>query len=102
MLKFYFKVLVLLTDLDKLNKKNLKIRKMEAVHAKATEIFHALDKDQSGFLDNAEVKTGLQILYAEHPISDEDAQRTIESVDSNSDGKMSFEEFLNLILKHQS
>lgn len=67
--------------------------------AKILEEFKKYDKDGSGQLDHKEVKDALKSLYSsiDLRLSDADIDRMIAQVDKNKDGKISIDEFVNLI-----
>ena len=59
--------------------------------------FQKLDKDKSGHLEVSEVKQWLHDKATEVlTITEEDVIRLIALVDNNFDGKISFEEFVQL------
>ncbi len=70
-----------------------------AQKAKILEEFKKLDADNTGFLDKNEVKRSLKELYdsMDLRLTDADVDHLIKSVDKNNDGKISIEEFVNLI-----
>ena len=70
-----------------------------AQKAKIHEEFKKLDSDNTGFLDKNEVKRALKECYdsMDLRLSDADVDHLIKSVDKNNDGKISIEEFVNLI-----
>lgn len=71
----------------------------EEQKAKVKEMLQALDKDNSGFLDHEELKTGMLQIYAEMDFkcTDEDVTKMMESVDKDQDGKVNLEEFMKII-----
>lgn len=61
--------------------------------------FQELDKDKTGYLDHNEVKAALKELYSsiDLRLSDADIDQMIKQVDKDNNGKISIEEFINLI-----
>jgi len=59
---------------------------------KMEEIFKQLDKDQSGFIDAAELKQMVEQLGGK--ITDDEAKQAVAECDDNGDGKISLEEFM--------
>jgi Ca2+-binding EF-hand superfamily protein len=70
-----------------------------AQKAKILEEFKKLDADNTGFLDRNEVKRSLKELYdaIDLKLTDADVDNLIKRVDKNNDGKISIDEFINLI-----
>ena len=70
-----------------------------SVKAKLLDEFRKLDADNSGFLDHQELKKCLNNLYSsiDLKMTDADVDNLIKQVDKNGDGKVSFEEFVNLL-----
>ena len=72
------------------------------VKEKVVELFKHYDKDNNGYLDQQEIKTAIKEMN-EHlellglELTDDDIQGMINRSDKNSDGKISIEEFVNLI-----
>eukprot|EP01028_Stygiella_incarcerata_P005917 TRINITY_DN24411_c0_g3_i2.p1 TRINITY_DN24411_c0_g3~~TRINITY_DN24411_c0_g3_i2.p1 ORF type:complete len:793 (+),score=211.77 TRINITY_DN24411_c0_g3_i2:256-2379(+) len=67
--------------------------------------FEVSDLDQSGFLERAEVVQVLERVCGggnEKPLTMEEIESVIAAVDYNDDGKISFEEFLDFVLRIQS
>jgi hypothetical protein len=67
--------------------------------------FEVSDLDQSGFLEREEVVQVLEKVCGggqEKPLTMEEIESVIEAVDYNDDGKISFEEFLDFVLRIQS
>ena len=60
--------------------------------------FKKFDKDGSGYLNHAEVKEALAEIYADinYPFSDADVTAMINMADTQNDGKIQIEEFVNL------
>ena len=75
-----------------------------ATHAK--ELFDALDADKSGFLEKAELRTLAGQLHAKmsegnpdaKPFNEEKFEEGFAKVDKSGDGKLSFEEVLNVLV----
>jgi Ca2+-binding EF-hand superfamily protein len=67
--------------------------------SKILEEFKKLDKDKSGYLDHDEIKRCLRDLYESIDLKMSDAyvEALINQVDKNKDGKISVEEFVNLL-----
>ncbi len=67
--------------------------------SKILEEFKKLDKDRSGYLDHEEIKRCLKDLYEsiDLKMSDADVDALITQVDKNKDGRISVEEFVNLL-----
>lgn len=63
-------------------------------------LFATLDKDGNGYLDIDEILSFLSFFTAE-TISEEDVSNIISNLDSNDDGKLSFEEIMS-VLQDQS
>jgi Ca2+-binding EF-hand superfamily protein len=61
--------------------------------------FKKLDKDRSGYLDHDEIRRCLKDLYEsiDLKMSDTAVEALIGQVDRNKDGKISVEEFVNLL-----
>eukprot|EP00294_Goniomonas_avonlea_P008300 CAMPEP_0114557390 /NCGR_PEP_ID=MMETSP0114-20121206/9806_1 /TAXON_ID=31324 /ORGANISM="Goniomonas sp, Strain m" /LENGTH=695 /DNA_ID=CAMNT_0001742677 /DNA_START=47 /DNA_END=2134 /DNA_ORIENTATION=- len=62
-----------------------------AIQGDVRTTFSKVDKDDSGLIDMDELKT-LLIEMGGHP-SDEDVQRTMQSIDLDKDGQINFQEF---------
>lgn len=60
------------------------------------EIFDAFDEDGSGFIESQELKEILQDACA----NDQEFNKLLEEIDSNGDGKLSKEEFVDMIVKY--
>lgn len=56
-------------------------------------LFATLDKDDSGFLEENEIRSFFRD-FSEEPMTDEDIHNIIENLDKNNDGKLSFEELM--------
>ena len=56
-------------------------------------LFATLDKDDSGYLEENEIRAFFQDFSSE-PITDEEIHNIIENLDTNEDGKLSFEEIM--------
>ena len=67
----------------------------------AGEIFDQYDKDKNGFLDYNEVKFMLEDTYKglNHRIREEEVLNFIKSYDLNGDGKISKQEYIQVINK---
>ena len=61
-------------------------------------IFKSFDKDKSGFIEKKELITLFHNL-GYRTITEEDIKKFLAGIDLNSDGKISFEEFLKLMKK---
>ena len=61
-------------------------------------IFKSFDKDKSGFMEKKELLTLFHNL-GYRTITEDDIKKFLASIDLNSDGKISFEEFLKLMKK---
>lgn len=57
--------------------------------------FEELDSNHSGFLDRDELLTGVKAVYPS--MTDAEIDELIKKVDVNKDGKLSYEEFCELI-----
>jgi Ca2+-binding EF-hand superfamily protein len=57
--------------------------------------FKELDTDNSGFLERDELLIGVRQVNAD--ISDAEVDEYIAKVDKNADGKISYEEFVELV-----
>lgn len=72
------------------------------IKQKVADLFKHYDKDNNGYLDQQEIKIAIKEMN-EHlellglTLSDEDIQGMINRSDKDSDGKISIEEFVNLI-----
>jgi Ca2+-binding EF-hand superfamily protein len=65
---------------------------MEASEVKDLEdVFNSFDSDKSGAIDLQEIKNVASALGSE--LTDEEMRSIIKNLDSNGDGKISFEEF---------
>lgn len=67
--------------------------------AAALTLLRKLDKDNSGYLDKEELRVGIKLIYREIDLrmTDADINRLIQSADTNKDGKIGIEEFVELI-----
>ena len=86
---------------NKFKKKSFTCEKMADANQKSKilEEFKKLDKDRSGYLDHEEIKRCLKDLYEsiDLKMSDADVDALITQVDKNKDGRISVEEFVNLL-----
>lgn len=86
---------------NKFKKKSFTCEKMADANQKSKilEEFKKLDKDRSGYLDHEEIKRCLKDLYEsiDLKMSDADVDALIAQVDKNKDGRISVEEFVNLL-----
>jgi Ca2+-binding EF-hand superfamily protein len=62
-------------------------------------LFKEHDKDNSGFLSHDEIRLATRQIYSsiDLQLSDADLDQLIHQVDKNNDGKVAFQEFLNLL-----
>eukprot|EP01105_Mastigella_eilhardi_P009675 TRINITY_DN2280_c0_g1_i2.p1 TRINITY_DN2280_c0_g1~~TRINITY_DN2280_c0_g1_i2.p1 ORF type:complete len:542 (-),score=126.68 TRINITY_DN2280_c0_g1_i2:79-1704(-) len=65
----------------------------------ALKAFNALDTDRNGFVDSAELYSGLKMIFPE--LSKPEANRIYGHIDSNRDGTITFHEFLRAIVQYQ-
>jgi Ca2+-binding EF-hand superfamily protein len=66
------------------------------VKALMLEEFKKLDTDKSGFIDGQEIKKWLRNQFY-IKLTDAEVDRFIRVADKNGDGKVSFEEYFNLL-----
>ncbi|CAF0795724.1 unnamed protein product [Brachionus calyciflorus] len=59
------------------------------------ELFNYFDKDKNGFISKSELKTGYEKFGSK--LKRKDLKLMVENFDVNKDGKISFEEFLELM-----
>ena len=66
---------------------------------KITLKFKQIDKDNSGFINQDEVRKGLKEIYAEIDLklTDADVDQLIKRADKNNDGKIQINEFIEMI-----
>lgn len=55
-------------------------------------IFGEIDKDGSGFIEKEEVQSLLELMW-ERPVQPSEIAEATEALDTNADGKVSFQEF---------
>ena len=67
----------------------------------ATRIFEQFDKDKSGSIDASEVKAMLQETYKglNYNVTDQDVTETLTFLDANNDGKVSLQEYVDMVQK---
>jgi len=67
----------------------------------AGEIFDSYDKDKNGYLDYKEVKFMLQDTYKglNHTVKEEEISGFLKSYDLNHDGKISKQEYIQVVNK---
>lgn len=82
---------------NKLKKSEFPSKFSERQRSKFRRIFLAHDKDGSGEIDIFEVKTAMG--EAGYDVTDEFAEELLESYDTNKNGTLSFEEFLEYIYR---
>lgn len=56
-------------------------------------LFATLDKDNNGYLDEDEILSFFN-YFSPEPVSEEDVDNIVANLDSNGDGKLSFEELM--------
>ena len=72
----------------------------DQLRALATRPFNEIDTDRSGHISKDELKvvlTNVSKAIKTNPPSDEQIEETMKEVDSNNDGTISFEEFVELL-----
>lgn len=74
---------------------------MSSPEAIAEKIFAEFDKDKSGTIDANEVKAMLQETYKglNYTVTEQDIQDTLKFMDSNKDGSISKQEYIDMVKK---
>jgi len=75
------------------------VQKVQESPKSLLETFKEIDKDQNGFLEQQEVTELVHNLGTN--LKPEEAKQVFQAIDSNSSGKISFEELAELMRKHQ-
>lgn len=67
----------------------------------ASRIFKQFDKDNSGSIDTSEIRALLEETYKglNHTITDQDVTGTLNFLDTNHDGSVSEQEYVDLVTK---
>jgi len=67
----------------------------------ASRIFKQFDKDNSGSIDASEIKAMLQETYKglNYQVTDQDVTDTLAFLDANKDGKISEQEYIDMVQK---
>jgi len=67
----------------------------------ASRIFKQFDKDNSGSIDASEVKAMLEETYKglNYQVTDQDVTDTLAFLDTNKDGKISEQEYIDMVQK---
>ena len=60
------------------------------------EAFKIFDRDGNGYIDFAELKT--VITRMGEPLTDKEADEIFQQADSNGDGKLDYDEFVQMML----
>ena len=77
-----------------------KIEKKKEIERLAKEIFQSIDVDSSDYLDESEINQLLKMVSnSDAAISKEHVKDVFKALDTDGDGKISFEEFKVYIIK---
>jgi Ca2+-binding EF-hand superfamily protein len=71
--------------------KELQQRAMETMEPMLVSVFHELDTDGSGFLDEAELKAAFKRLGRD--VLDHQIKEAMDTLDTDADGVLSLDEF---------